>query len=87
MKAVRVRTGRPKIERIIRQLHQPADVDELQISVAQSAVGIGAGHADIVIDPEGDVAAEIAGGEDAEKPVSKSVVGTYGPPFPAAAAR
>jgi hypothetical protein len=48
------------------QLHKPANVDELEIGLAQSGVRVRPAHADVVIDPEGDVAPEVAGGEQAE---------------------
>ena len=54
-------------ERIRRQFQKPADVDELQVAVAQSAGAVVAGDADVVIHPERDIAAEIARREDAEQ--------------------
>src|SRR5664279_1783251 len=51
-----------------RQLgHQPPDIYELKVGLSQSAVGVGTADADVIINPEGDVAAKVAGGEDAEE--------------------
>src|SRR5271169_3100842 len=51
-----------------RQLgHQPPDIYKLEVRLAQSAVGVRPAHANVVIDPERDVAAEIASGKDAEE--------------------
>ena len=45
-----------------------ADIDELQVPVAEAARAVVTGDADVVVDPERDVAAEVAGGEDAKQP-------------------
>src|SRR5271157_2268587 len=49
------------------QLHQPANVNELQVSFAQSGIGVRSAHADVVVHPEGNVAAEVARSEEAEE--------------------
>src|SRR5882762_10369883 len=50
-----------------RQFEEAPDIDELQVSVAQSTAGAGAANADVVIDPESDVTAEISGHEYAKQ--------------------
>src|SRR5579863_8822333 len=40
-------------ERIGGQFEKAAEVDESQVSVAQSAIGVGARDANVVVDPEG----------------------------------
>ena len=47
---------------MVRHFQEPADVYELQIGLAQSAVAVCSRHADVVIDPEGDVAVAAAAG-------------------------
>src|ERR1039457_2928393 len=51
----------------MRQLHQPADVDEFQVSLSQAAIGVRPAHADVVVYPEGDIAAEISRRENTEE--------------------
>src|SRR5579863_6935744 len=55
-------------QRVLRQFHQPSDVDELQVAVAQSAPAVIPGDAKIIVHPECDVASKISRGEDAEEP-------------------
>ena len=65
-----------KFSEYLRQLDQTAYVDELQVASPSLPLAFAPADADIVIHPESDVAAEIARLKDAEKPVSKSAVGT-----------
>src|ERR1035438_1709851 len=53
---------------VLRQFHEPSDVDELQIGVSQRARGVIAGDADVVVHPPCDAASKITRGKDAEEP-------------------
>ncbi len=64
---VELELAHPEGKRVFGQVHEAPDVDELQVAVAQPAVGVGAGDADVVVHPEGNVAAEIARRKDAEE--------------------
>ena len=48
-------------------MHQTADIDKTQTALTQAAVRVLTGNADVVVNSESNVAAEIACGEDAEK--------------------
>lgn len=50
-----------------RQFEETAYVDKLEVGVPQCSVGIRAGDTDVVIDPEGDTVAKVAGGKNAEE--------------------
>src|SRR6516225_4876729 len=52
---------------MIRHFQESADIYDLQIGLTESAVAVCSRHADVVIDPEGDIAAESASGEYAEE--------------------
>ena len=64
---VQLKLARADAERVFRQLDQAADIDEFQVAVSQAASAVVPGHADIVIHPEGDIAAEVASHKDAEE--------------------
>ena len=49
-----------------RQLDQAAEIDELEITIAESAVRIRATDTDVIVNPECNVTAEVPRGEDAE---------------------
>src|SRR5207244_8496810 len=49
------------------QFEKAADVDKLQVTVAQSSISIRTAHTDVFIDPEGNIATEISRHEDAQK--------------------
>ena len=49
------------------ELDEAAEVVEFEPRIAESSVGVCTGDADVVVNPEGDSAAEVAGGEDAEE--------------------
>src|SRR3974377_693806 len=57
----------PERQRVLRQFHEPSDVDELEISVSQSTRAVVTGDAEVVIHPECDVASEVSRGKNAEK--------------------
>src|SRR5215469_8267064 len=56
-----------KVQQMIRKLEKAADVDELEIAVSQAAVRVRSADADVVVDPESDIAAKVAGGKNAEQ--------------------
>src|ERR1035438_3096282 len=64
----------PQSECVCGQLEKTSKVDEAQITVAESTIEIGTGDTNIIIHPEGDIAAKISCGEDAEE--SRLKIGT-----------
>ena len=57
----------PDAKRVGWQLEKTPHINEFQIAVSESAVGIGSRDAEVVIHPEGDIAAEISRHEDTEE--------------------
>src|SRR5208337_282825 len=55
---IQLKLASAEVQRIGRQLQEAADVGEFQIAVAQSAIDVGARHADVVIHPESYAGAE-----------------------------
>src|SRR6516162_2198043 len=65
-----------KIQRVLWQLHQPADVDELEICFAQATICARPARAEVVVDPKCNVASKVAGRKEAER-TSLEVGGGY----------
>src|ERR1039457_2705109 len=55
-------------QRVCRQLEEPANIDELQISIPKSAGRVQSTYVEVAVHPESDAIAKIAGREDAEQP-------------------